>query len=101
MRKILAILFILLLPGLVLGQAVTTSSSRPLVLANVTVIDVRVGRAKSDMTVLIEGAHICALGRVGKSKLPHGVQVIDGTGKYLIPGLWDMHVHEWNKESFF
>jgi len=53
------------------------------------------------MTVLIEGAHIIALGRVGKIKLPHGAQVIDVTGKYLIPGLWDMHVHEWNKESFF
>lgn len=101
MRKISAILFILLLPGLVLGQTVTTSSSRPLVLTHVTVIDVRVGRAKSDMTVLIEGAHIIALGRVGKIKLPHGAQVIDVTGKYLIPGLWDMHVHEWNKESFF
>src|SRR5262245_24266166 len=101
MRKILAILLILPLPGLLLGQTMATSPSRPLVLTNVTVIDVTGGRVKPDITVLIEGGHIIALGRVGKIKPPHGAQVIDGTGKYLMPGLWDMHVHEWNKESFF
>jgi len=65
------------------------------------VIDVTGGRAKPDMTVLIEGGHIVALGMVGKIKVPHGAEVIDGSGKYLMPGLWDMHVHEWNRESFF
>ncbi|MGH9962395.1 MAG: amidohydrolase family protein [Pyrinomonadaceae bacterium] len=50
---------------------------------------------------MIEGEHIIALGRGRKIKVPQGAQVIDATGKYLIPGLWDMHVHEWNKEVFF
>jgi imidazolonepropionase-like amidohydrolase len=79
----------------------TTSASRPLVLTHVTVIDVAGGQAKSDMTVMIEGEHIIALYKGSKIKLPQGAQVIDATGKYLIPGLWDMHVHEWNKEVFF
>ena len=101
MRKIPALLLILLLPGLLSAQTMTTSRSRPLVFTHVTVIDVTRGRAKSDMTVMIEGEHIIALGRGGKIKVPQGAQLIDATGKYLIPGLWDMHVHEWNKEVFF
>ncbi len=101
MRKILALLLITLLPGLLFAQTRTASQSRPLVLTHVTVIDVTRGRAKSAMTVMLEGEHIVALGRGSKIKVPLGAQVIDATGKYLIPGLWDVHVHEWNKEVFF
>jgi len=101
MRKIPALLLILLLCGLLSAQTVTTSPSRPLVLTHLTVIDVMRGRAKSDMTVMIEGEHIIALARGGKIKVPQGAQVIDAARKYLIPGLWDMHVHEWNKELVF
>src|SRR5436190_1525195 len=101
MRKILAPLLITLLPGLLFAQTKTASPSRPLVLTHVTVIDVTRGRAKSEMTVMLEGEHINALGRGSNIKVPQSAQVIDATGKYLIPGLWDMHVHEWNKEVFF
>ena len=90
MRKIPALLLILLLPGLLSAQTMTSSPSRPLVLTHLTVIDVTRGRAKSDMTVMIEGEHIVALGKDGKIKAPQGAQVIDATEKYLIPGLWDM-----------
>jgi len=101
MIRIPALLLILLLPGLLSVQTMTTAPSRPLVLTHLTVIDVIRGQAKSDMTVMIEGEHIVALGRDGKIKAPQGAQVIDATEKYLIPGMWDMHVHEWNKEVFF
>ncbi len=101
MRKIPALLLTLLLPGLLLAQKTTTSQSRPLVLTHLTVIDVTRGQAKPDMTVIIEGGQIIALGKSRTIKVPQGAQVIDATGKYLIPGLWDMHVHEWNKEVFF
>ena len=101
MIRIPALLLILLLPGLLSVQTMTTAPSRPLVLTHLTVIDVIRGQTKSDMTVMIEGEHIVALGRDGKIKAPQGAQVIDATEKYLIPGMWDMHVHEWNKEVFF
>jgi len=101
MRKIPALLLILLFPGLLLAQTMTSSPSGPLVLRHVTVIDVTSGRAKSEMTVMIEGGHITALGRGRRIKVPQGTWVIDATGKFLIPGLWDMHVHEWNKEVVF
>ena len=66
MRKIPALLLILLLPGLLSAQTMTTAPSRPLVLTHLTVIDVTRGQAKSDMTVMIEGEHIVI---VRKSKL--------------------------------
>ncbi len=53
------------------------------------------------MTVVIIGNRITTLGKSGKVKIPTGARVIEGTGKYLIPGLWDMHVHTGQKEIFF
>jgi imidazolonepropionase-like amidohydrolase len=61
----------------------------------VTVVDVKAGTIKPNVTVLIQGDRITAV-RPSKNKenLPaKKIQVIDGRGKYLIPGLWDMHVH--------
>lgn len=61
-----------------------------LVFAHVTVIDVEQGRALPDLTVIVEGGRIAA---VGTMPAPPCAQVVDGRGKFLIPGLWDMHVH--------
>jgi len=43
------------------------------------------------MTVVIRGDEIAELGE--SIDVPSNAQVVDGDGKYLIPGLWDMHVH--------
>lgn len=43
------------------------------------------------MTVVVVGNRITAVG--GNAAVPPGAQVIDGSGKFLMPGLWDMHVH--------
>jgi imidazolonepropionase-like amidohydrolase len=64
---------------------------------HVTVIDVTAtqpGRAlEPDRTVVIAGGRITAIGKTGKVRVPSGAQVVDASGKFLIPGLWDMHVH--------
>src|SRR5262245_15216652 len=60
-------------------------------LTNVTVVDVRTGRSRPGMTVVLAGGRIAAIGAGGA--VPRGTQSIDGSGKFLIPGLWDMHVH--------
>jgi imidazolonepropionase-like amidohydrolase len=62
-------------------------------LTHATVIDMTGAPAKPDMTVLIKDNRIAELGRTGEVQIPQGAQVIDATGKFLIPGLWDMHVH--------
>ena len=60
---------------------------------HVSVIDVATGATHQDNTVLINGNRISYAGPAADAKIPAGARVIDGRGKFLIPGLWDMHVH--------
>jgi len=87
-------------PALLLGQWKQVSHRQPLVFTHVTVIDTAGGPAKPDMTVVIVGSQIIEVGKTGKVRVPKGAQLIDATRKYLIPGLWDMHVHVWDRAFF-
>lgn len=60
---------------------------------DVTVIDVVDGAAEPGQTVVVAGDRITAVGAANGVVIPTGATVIDGRGKFLIPGLWDMHVH--------
>ena len=64
-----------------------------LAITNVAVVDVERGRLLSNQTVLIQGGRITAVLPSARVRLPTTARVIDGRRKYLIPGLWDMHVH--------
>jgi len=65
-----------------------------LVITHVTVIDPRDGRAEPDRTVAIRGDRIVEVrSSGGDAAIPAGARVIDAAGKFLLPGLWDMHVH--------
>jgi imidazolonepropionase-like amidohydrolase len=67
--------------------------SAQMVLTHVTVIPMTSQQSLSDMTVLISGNKITGIGETGKLKIPAHATVVDASGKFLIPGLWDMHVH--------
>jgi imidazolonepropionase-like amidohydrolase len=97
MRKILALL--LLLPTLLLAGGKSGAQQKILVLVNLTIIDVTGGPAKPNMTVVIHGNHITDLGEFTKVAFPIGARIIDARGKYLIPGLWDMHVHWYIRDT--
>jgi len=76
-----------------------SSPSHDLLITNVNVIDVVTGEVLPNRTVGIDGDEITAI-YTKAIKPQEGTEVIDGTGKYLIPGLWDMHVHNnWNYED--
>ncbi|NTS42519.1 amidohydrolase family protein [Flavisolibacter sp. BT320] len=62
-----------------------------LLIRNVTVVDVENKKLLAGQDVLIQQETIAAIGK--KLKAPAGAQVIDGSGKYLMPGLVDAHVH--------
>jgi imidazolonepropionase-like amidohydrolase len=63
-------------------------------LIHIAIIDVRAGSIQSDMTVFIAGDRISAVRPSGKEILStKDIKVIDGRGKFLLPGLWDMHAH--------
>src|SRR5271163_1558516 len=64
---------------------------------DVTVIDVTSAATRPHMTVVLDGGHIRAVGSA--VPIPPGARVVPGRGKFLIPGLWDMHVHLWYKEN--
>lgn len=62
-------------------------------ITHVTVIDGTGQPALSDQTVVIEDDRFTYVGSAGSAKIPRGAKVIDGKGKFVIPGLWDMHTH--------
>jgi len=93
MRKIFTLLLIALLPTSLVAQVNQTAQSPSLVFTHVTVIDVTGAPSKSDMTVIVTGNRISAVGKTGKVRVPKNAQVVDASGKFLIPGFWDMHVH--------
>ncbi|HEY2844274.1 MAG TPA: amidohydrolase family protein [Bryobacteraceae bacterium] len=66
--------------------------SAAVVVENVTVVDVASGTLRPHLTAVIEGEHIVAVGPQGTVKLPANARVIDGSGRFLSPGLWDMGV---------
>jgi imidazolonepropionase-like amidohydrolase/pimeloyl-ACP methyl ester carboxylesterase len=59
----------------------------------VDVVDVERGLIVPRQTVLITGSRISAVGPATDVRIPAGAAVVDARGTYLIPGLWDMHVH--------
>lgn len=65
----------------------------PVVIDRVTVVDVERGRLLAEQRVVIAGRRIQSVSPVRSSPLPSDARVVDGRGKYLIPGLWDMHIH--------
>lgn len=84
---------------LILATSCTTSppysASLPTALAitGATVIDATGAPPRENVTVLIQGDRIQAIGPSGTVEIPRGAQVVAAQGRYLIPGLWDTHVH--------
>lgn len=76
----------------------TPSHSRSVAIENVTIIDPGTGQRLHNMTVVWSGAKIHRVAN-GRLKLSPQTQRINGAGKYLIPGLWDMHVHLFNNAT--
>jgi imidazolonepropionase-like amidohydrolase len=91
MRLALASL-LLLAPAL--SFAITTTAIR-----DVTLIDGTGAPPQPHSTIVFRGERIIALGPLGRTRIPKAARIINGGGKFVIPGLWDMHVHLWDKEN--
>jgi imidazolonepropionase-like amidohydrolase len=99
MKKILLLLLILSLASSVLAQ--TRSAASPTVaFVNVNVIPMDKERILKNQTVIVRNGVISTVGDAKKIKIPEGAQRIDGSGKFLIPGLSDMHVHLFTDDEF-
>lgn len=88
MRKYNRLLVLsLAMPALLPAQGTTY------VIDNVNVIDVAAGTVVPGQRVVVVGSRITVVGPLAVTTSPPNATTVDGAGKYLIPGLWDMHVH--------
>lgn len=67
--------------------------SQVLIFTNVNVVSVRDGAIAQGMTVVIRKGRISGVAKVGFVDEGHDIQIVNANGKYMVPGLWDMHVH--------
>lgn len=87
MRLSLALRIALSVSGALCGHVCAA-----VVVENVTIVDVAAGILRPHLTAVIEGERIVAVGPQGSLKLPVNARMVDGTGRFLSPGLWDMRV---------
>lgn len=69
------------------------AQSASFAIRGVTVIDVRDGSLRPEQTVVVSGQRIAAVGPFREVELPGDAAVLEAAGHFLVPGLWDMHVH--------
>jgi len=70
-----------------------SSEKVDIIIQNVNIINVETGDILYQKDVAIKDQYIVKIANGTKLPITDGAKVIDGTNKYLIPGLWDMHVH--------
>lgn len=76
-----------------LAQTLAHKPTGPLVFVHANLFDSESAQVLPSRTVVITGNRITAVGADGQVPLPKNAETIDATGKTLMPGLWDMHVH--------
>jgi imidazolonepropionase-like amidohydrolase len=76
-----------------LSNRLSPTRKGALAITGATLIDGTGAAPVADSAVVIEGDRIVAAGPRARVKIPKGATVIDGRGKTLLPGLWDMHAH--------
>jgi len=87
---------LLLVPIALLLTPFTPAQNRgpaPIVITHVTIINPGTSSVQPNRTVVIRGNRITEVADTKKFHVPKYARVIDGARQYLIPGLWDMHVH--------
>ncbi len=80
------------LAGLVPGTA-AAGTGEILVITRVTLVDGTGSAPRRDVSVVLVGDRIAWVGDSGQVPETGAARVIDGRGKYLVPGLWDLHTH--------
>lgn len=79
---------------LAIAKSFLTDANRaPVLFDHVRLFDADKGQFREHQAVLAEGGKIVKVGAAGSIKAPAGARVIDGSGKTLVPGIWDSHMH--------
>ena len=81
----------LLVAAFALGAAASVPARSDLAITGVTLVDGRGGPPRPGVTVLVRGERVAAVGE--RLRPPRGVPRLDGRGRFLMPGLMDVHIH--------
>ncbi len=74
-----------------LTACAASAAAQTVTIDNVTIVDVSNGKLQSHKTIVIEGKRIARIENA--SPATRAAATLDGTGMFVIPGLWDMHIH--------
>lgn len=77
----------------------TTMISSGLVLRNVAIVDVQTGKVTPKMAIVIDGDRITKIAATGTVSTSGMAKSIDATGKFAVPGYWEMHAHPFNNPN--
>jgi len=80
------------------SSGLAQSPAAAVVIAHASVVDVVNGRVLPDMAVVIGERRIISVGRAARARPPRHAKIVDARGKYLIPGLCDMHAHMFSSD---
>ena len=92
-RLLAAIAWTAIFNAVSLGLSAQQINAENFAIEHVTVINVTTGVRTGDQTVIVHGNRIAAVLPSPLASLASGTQIVDGRGKFLIPGIWDMHTH--------
>jgi tetratricopeptide (TPR) repeat protein len=83
------------------GLAVDADAARPTAFAfiHANVVPMDADRVLRDQTVVVSDGRITAIGPAATTSVPKGARVVDAAGKFLSPGLADMHVHVYTPQE--
>jgi|ERR1700676_5043173 len=99
MRKTCTLLLVAFCLTATAQNSSTFAPQSQIYITHTTVIDTDTGKEAADQTVVISNGKIANVERSTNLGAPTSAQIVDGRGKYLIPGQWDMHVHGTRFES--
>ena len=92
------------LAGARMAETAATILRRPapsVAVTGVSLVDVQTGTVQPGMTILSQASLISAVAPDGRIQLPAGTHRVDATGKFAMPGLWEMHAHHGSPNDFY
>ncbi len=96
-RNHIVVLLIAVLANFIFAQDVSrksiTANNNVLAFVNVNLVPMDSDRVVQNQTIIVRDGRIAAIGAAKRVRVPQGAVKIDGRGRYLMPGLADMHVH--------
>ncbi len=84
---------LLLVFGFTTSIAQIDTSQRSFAIIHANVVNVITGKIDRDQTIVVENRKISTVGNFAKTKPPANIRVIDGTNKFVMPGMTDAHIH--------